>query len=45
MGEGKDLTGASYYLVTGGKADLLSLGNHGATRIVTVRQFAYFLGL
>ena len=44
MGEGKDLTGASYYLVTGDKADLLSLGSHGATRIVSVGQFADLLG-
>ena len=38
-------TGNADYLVTGDKADLLSLEGHGATRIVTVREFANLLGL
>ena len=37
--------GEADYLVTGDKADLLALGSHGATRIVSVRQFADLLGL
>ena len=37
--------GSADYLVTGDKADLLSLASHGATRIVSVRQFADLLGL
>lgn len=30
--------GSAHYLVTGDKADLLSLARHGQTQIVTVRQ-------
>ena len=37
--------GRADYLVTGDKADLLLLASHGATRIVTVREFADLLGL
>jgi uncharacterized protein len=37
--------GKADYLVTGDKADLLMLGRHGATRIVSVRQFAELIGL
>ena len=37
--------GRADYLVTGDKADLLSLASHGATRIVSVRQFTDLLGL
>jgi uncharacterized protein len=38
-------SGEADFLVTGDKADLLMLGKHGATRIVSVRQFAELLGL
>ncbi len=31
--------GAAAYLVTGDKSDLLALGHHGGTRIVSVRDF------
>jgi uncharacterized protein len=37
--------GYADYLVTGDKADLLILEKHGATRIVSVRQFGEILGL
>ena len=36
---------AAAVLVTGDKADLLALGKHGATRIITARQFHDELGL
>ena len=37
--------GRADYLVTGDKADLLSLVRHGTTHIVSVRRFAEELGL
>ena len=37
--------GRADWLVTGDKADLLSLGNHGNTRVVTAATFAEALGL
>jgi putative PIN family toxin of toxin-antitoxin system len=36
--------GAADYLVTGDKADLLALGKHGSTKIVSVREFVELLG-
>ena len=38
-------TGKAEYLVTGDKADLLTLEKHLGTRIVTARQFADLLGI
>ena len=37
--------GAAHYLVTGDKADLLALGQHEDTRIVTARGFMALAGL
>jgi putative PIN family toxin of toxin-antitoxin system len=37
--------GAADYLVTGDKADLLAIGKHGSTTIVSVRAFANLLGI
>jgi uncharacterized protein len=37
-------SGKADYLVTGDKADLLKLGKHGKTRIVSARQFVDLLG-
>ena len=37
--------GGADYLVTGDKADLLSLGKYGSTRIASVREFAALLDL
>ena len=37
--------GSADYLVTGDKADLLSMGNHRKTRIISVRSFAEILGI
>ncbi len=37
--------GKADYLVTGDKADLLAIGRHGSTKIVSVRGFAQTLGI
>lgn len=37
--------GKAEWLVTGDKADLLSLGKHRTTKIVSVRRFADILGI
>ncbi|WP_070157776.1 putative toxin-antitoxin system toxin component, PIN family [Sphingobium phenoxybenzoativorans] len=37
--------GAADWLVTGDKADVLALGHHGTTQIISARSFANQLGL
>ena len=37
--------GTAHYLVTGGKSDLLALGNHAGTRILSLREFIDRVGL